>query len=180
MTEYFYVYVLQSEKDGQFYTGFTSDLWKRLKEHLDGRVNSTKHRLPLKLVYWEGCHSPIRCHKERKVFENSLGKAISQEPDEKLSHGVNFVTVVVKGHRCMFGDIVESLMVHPSLGETVDACWKSIPNHHKGVELDDYVIMPNHVHGIIILNSNANRRIVGGRLISLFCYGIIMRGFMYC
>jgi predicted GIY-YIG superfamily endonuclease len=48
----FYTYILQSNKDKQFYTGYTDDLQKRVKEHGDGKVASTKNRLPLKLVYY--------------------------------------------------------------------------------------------------------------------------------
>ena len=51
---YFYIYVLRSEKDGNNYVGFTSDLRKRLKEHEKGYVKSTKNRRPLKLIYFEG------------------------------------------------------------------------------------------------------------------------------
>ncbi|NIR50397.1 GIY-YIG nuclease family protein, partial [candidate division KSB1 bacterium] len=50
-----YVYVLMSLKDGQFYTGYTSDLRKRLVEHNDGESKSTMHRRPLTLIYFEGC-----------------------------------------------------------------------------------------------------------------------------
>ena len=41
-------------------------------------------------------------------------------------------------------------------GEAARECWEAIPAHHRGVELDAYVIMPNHVHGIIILNGDPN------------------------
>ena len=50
----YYVYVLQSIKDGMFYTGFTEDLKKRISKHNEGLVTSTKHRRPLRLVYYEG------------------------------------------------------------------------------------------------------------------------------
>jgi putative endonuclease len=48
-----YVYVLLSQKDDKFYIGFTSDLERRLKEHNDGKAQSTKSRRPLKLLYYE-------------------------------------------------------------------------------------------------------------------------------
>lgn len=51
---YYYVYVLQSEKDHQFYVGFTKNIKRRLIDHSNGKVTSTKNRLPLKLIYWEG------------------------------------------------------------------------------------------------------------------------------
>jgi putative endonuclease len=47
--------VLYSEKDEQLYTGYTSDIKKRLVLHNEGKVESTKNRRPLKLIYWEGC-----------------------------------------------------------------------------------------------------------------------------
>ena len=51
----FYTYVLQSETDGQFYTGYTADFKLRFDQHQKGRVESTKNRLPLKLIYYEAC-----------------------------------------------------------------------------------------------------------------------------
>jgi len=50
----FYVYVLKSKKDRDFYTGFTDNLEKRLKKHNRGEVISTKARKPFELVYFEG------------------------------------------------------------------------------------------------------------------------------
>lgn len=55
MNNYYYVYVLQSMKDNNFYTGYTKDIKSRLSDHQSGKVLSTKNRTPLKLIYWEGC-----------------------------------------------------------------------------------------------------------------------------
>ena len=49
----FYIYILQSLKDKQFYVGYTNNLEKRFEEHSQGKVKSTKNRVPLKLVYYE-------------------------------------------------------------------------------------------------------------------------------
>ena len=51
----YYTYVLQSEVDGQFYTGYSKDLKLRFDQHQKGNVESTKKRLPLKLIYYEAC-----------------------------------------------------------------------------------------------------------------------------
>ena len=48
-----YVYILQSVKDKNLYIGCTSDLKKRINIHNDGRVESTKNRRPLKIIYYE-------------------------------------------------------------------------------------------------------------------------------
>ena len=50
----FFVYILKSIKDGNRYIGSTNNLKRRLKEHDDGSVESTKLRRPLKLIYLEG------------------------------------------------------------------------------------------------------------------------------
>ena len=51
----YYTYILQSKKDKQFYTGYTNDLKTRLKLHNAGKVESTKNRLPVELVFYEAC-----------------------------------------------------------------------------------------------------------------------------
>ena len=72
--KYYYVYVLQSQKDKYFYVGYTSNLDQRINTHLKGRVNSTKNRLPLKLVYWEGCTSQTDATKREKYLKTAWGK----------------------------------------------------------------------------------------------------------
>ena len=49
----FYVYILKSLKDGQTYIGSSSNLKRRLNEHASGKVDSTKPRLPIRLIYYE-------------------------------------------------------------------------------------------------------------------------------
>lgn len=49
----FYVYLLQSIKDDGFYIGYSSDLKLRFQDHNNGKVESTKHRRPFKLIYYE-------------------------------------------------------------------------------------------------------------------------------
>jgi len=53
----FYVYVLKSKKDGKLYTGSTNDLKKRFKLHNEGKIFSTKMRIPFELVYYEAYKS---------------------------------------------------------------------------------------------------------------------------
>ncbi len=52
---FYYTYVLQSERDGNFYTGYTKNLKLRFEQHTKGLVSSTKDRRPLKLIYFEAC-----------------------------------------------------------------------------------------------------------------------------
>jgi putative endonuclease len=71
---YYYVYVLLSVKDNQFYTGYTADLKNRLNEHQSGKVHSTKYRLPLQLIYFEGCLNQQDATRREKYLKSGNGK----------------------------------------------------------------------------------------------------------
>ncbi|MCB0592691.1 MAG: GIY-YIG nuclease family protein [Lewinellaceae bacterium] len=74
MEGFFYVYVLRSELDGKNYTGFTKDLKLRLQAHADGKVESTKNRRPLHLIYFEGCLSQEDATRREKYLKTHYGK----------------------------------------------------------------------------------------------------------
>jgi putative endonuclease len=74
MEKYFYVYVLRSLKDKLFYTGYTSDLHKRIELHNKGEVQSTMNRIPLELIYWEGCLNQQDATKREKYLKTAWGK----------------------------------------------------------------------------------------------------------
>lgn len=65
--------------------------------------------------------------------------------------GAYFVTICVQDRRCVLGDVLNGEMVLADAGRIVQACWDDLPNHYPHVQLDTFVIMPNHVHGIIVL-----------------------------
>ena len=71
---FFYVYVLLSEVDKQFYTGYTQDLKSRLKSHNEGKVISTKKRVPLRLIYFEGCLNQQDATRREKYLKSGSGK----------------------------------------------------------------------------------------------------------
>jgi len=74
MEGFYYVYILLSEKDGKKYTGYTSDLPLRFEAHQKGRVTSTKHRRPFKLIYFEGCLSKDDAVRREKYLKTYYGK----------------------------------------------------------------------------------------------------------
>ena len=66
--------------------------------------------------------------------------------------GYYFVTTCIHDRKQkMFGDVVNGKMVLNDAGEYVRQCWLDIPMHFPHIKLDEYVVMPNHVHGIIII-----------------------------
>lgn len=62
----FYVYILKSKKDNNFYIGSTNDLKRRINEHNSGLVFSTKSRMPFELVYYEAYKSEGDARKREK------------------------------------------------------------------------------------------------------------------
>lgn len=63
--------------------------------------------------------------------------------------GAYFVTICTKNRICTLGRVVEGEVQLAALGEIAKACWQAIPDHFTQVALDAFVVMPNHVHGII-------------------------------
>ena len=77
------------------------------------------------------------------------------------SGGAYFVTIVTWRRDCLFGEIVNGEMVLNALGKIADECWCAIPEHFPHVELGAYVVMPNHVHGIIVISNGESTSNVG-------------------
>ena len=74
MKSYYYVYILESIKDGNWYTGFTNNLERRFAEHEEGKVFSTKNRRPLKLIYFEACVNQQDATRREKYLKSGNGK----------------------------------------------------------------------------------------------------------
>jgi len=68
------VYVLKSVKDNKNYVGYTKNLKLRFKLHEEGRVNSTKNRGPLKLIYYEACLNQQDATHREKYLKTYHGK----------------------------------------------------------------------------------------------------------
>lgn len=68
-----YVYVLINNK-GQFYTGCTADLKKRLIQHNDGKSTYTSHHGPYKLIYYEACLNTKDSYAREKYLKSGMGK----------------------------------------------------------------------------------------------------------
>jgi putative transposase len=71
--------------------------------------------------------------------------------------GEYFVTICARHHECKLGEVIHEVMNLSNIGAIAKKCWKEIPEHFHNVELGEYVVMPNHIHGILILNDQAGR-----------------------
>ena len=75
-------------------------------------------------------------------------------------NGAYFITICTKNRASYFGDVVDGKMQLSQIGQMADKYWLEIPKHFPFVKLGEHVIMPNHVHGIIVIdkpNTGINR-----------------------
>ncbi len=86
----FYTYVLMSEKDKNFYIGFTKDLKVRLEEHQKGSVISTASRRPFKLIYYEACLDEQDAVKREKYFKSGFGRRFLRNRLESFLEQMHF------------------------------------------------------------------------------------------
>ncbi|MEH1868887.1 MAG: transposase [Nostoc sp.] len=63
-----------------------------------------------------------------------------------------FVTICTDGKKCFFGEVVQGEMHLSSIGEIAQKLWYEIPNHFYNCQIDSFCVMPNHIHGILIIN----------------------------
>lgn len=94
-------------------------------------------------------------------FQNKYRIPSARLPNwDYRNDGAYFITICTQNREHYFGDIINGEMQLSGVGILADVFWHEIKNHAKNVELGEYTIMPNHVHGILILNGNDNG--VGG------------------
>jgi len=73
-------------------------------------------------------------------------------------NGYYFVTICTKNREAWFGKIESDKMILNMFGEITKNFWVEIPKHFKNVSLDEFIVMPNHIHGIVIIVGNAYMR----------------------
>lgn len=70
--------------------------------------------------------------------------------------GAYFITICTKNRQYIFGNITDGVMTLNDGGNVVQRCWSEIPVHYPNVSLDAFVVMPDHVHGIIVINERGH------------------------
>jgi len=69
------------------------------------------------------------------------------------SGGAYFVTICTQNREPYFGHIVNEEMIYTDLGTTANDCLQAIPSHFPDAEIPEWIVMPNHIHAIIIINA---------------------------
>lgn len=90
-------------------------------------------------------------------MDQELHRRTVRLPDFDYSQaGAYFVTICAFQHKCVFGEIVNGEVSLSPRGAVVEECWKSIPDHFPTVNLGAFIVMPNHMHGIIHITTIDN------------------------
>lgn len=74
-----FVYVLQSLKTGELYKGLTDNFDRRLFQHSNGKIVSTKNRLPFRIIHVELCETRVEARKMEKFFKSGFGRETIKE-----------------------------------------------------------------------------------------------------
>jgi len=80
-------------------------------------------------------------------------KSIRLKDYDYSQAGLYFMTICTQNRLHLFGEIVNDNMVFNDAGNMIEKLWREIPNHFKNTRLHEYIIMPNHIHGIIEISS---------------------------
>jgi REP element-mobilizing transposase RayT len=83
-------------------------------------------------------------------------KSIRLKEYDYSQQGMYFVTVCTHDHHFLFGHIEEEIMILNNAGRFANKCWLEIPEHFPHVALDEFIVMPNHIHGIINIDTINN------------------------
>jgi putative transposase len=71
--------------------------------------------------------------------------------------GFYFVTICTRNRECVFGEIPCDHLIPTALGTIATDCWIDLPTHHPGLKLGSWVLMPNHLHGLLLLPTTSFR-----------------------
>ena len=67
--------------------------------------------------------------------------------------GAYFVTICTHNKRCFFGNVRGERVILSGVGKKAKAFFRRIPEHFENITLDEFVVMPNHLHGIIVIQN---------------------------
>ena len=84
-------------------------------------------------------------------------KTIRMRGYDYAQQGAYYLTICTDDRRHWFGRVVDGVMHRSPIGELAQQCWDAIPEHMPHVDIDEFVVMPNHVHGIVIIRERLSQ-----------------------
>jgi putative transposase len=72
-----------------------------------------------------------------------------------------FVTICTKNRACLFGVVANGEIQLNDVGRIIQVTWNELPGRFPNLQIDEFIVMPNHIHGILIVGRNLLRPLVG-------------------
>ena len=106
-------------------------------------------------------HSEFQAHRHTG-YDPALHhrRSIRLRGHDYTGGGVYFVTLCVADHRPLFGTVVNGRMALNDAGRAAAVCWREIPAHFPQAALDEWIVMPDHVHGIVVIRPDGHPVVV--------------------
>jgi len=90
----------------------------------------------------------------KSIFKKQNRRSIRLKRYDYSQAGAYFVTICAQKKECLFGRVIDGGMELNDAGKTIGHAWSDLPSRYASAELDEVVIMPNHIHGIIVINNS--------------------------
>jgi len=81
-------------------------------------------------------------------------KSLRLKHYDYTQNGFYFITICIQNKTCLLGEIIDQKMILNDAGSMIHTLWYEIPHYYKGFQLHEFVVMPNHIHGIIEISSS--------------------------
>ncbi len=81
-------------------------------------------------------------------------KSIRLKGYDYSKSGMYYITMTTQNWLCLFGHVKNGIMIFNDAGAMLESVWCDIPKYYTGFDVDEYVVMPNHFHGIIVINED--------------------------
>jgi putative transposase len=87
--------------------------------------------------------------KMKKLFNQFHRRNIRKKGFDYSASGLYFITICVQNHTCMFGEIIDKKMILNDAGGMIETEWLAMPIRFPGIQMHEYIVMPNHFHSIL-------------------------------
>jgi putative transposase len=90
------------------------------------------------------------------TFYDRSRRSIRLKGFDYSTNGAYFLTICVRNRECLLGEIQDGKMLLNDYGEIVRSIWEGLPNQVLDIDLDEYIIMPNHFHAILVIDKSVD------------------------
>jgi putative transposase len=92
---------------------------------------------------------------DEAIFFNRHRKVLRLRDYDYSQNGAYFITICTHRRQFLFGRFEDGKLIVNEFGKIVETCWSELPSHYNDIQLDTFIVMSNHVHGIVVFDSEA-------------------------